>query len=589
MPVRNFRYIGDKQDKSLTDGSGIAELYDIYASRTGGKLKYPHTLTITSNYDSVGSLVEGERFGVTFTLNGYYTQETFTLSIASGTGYFRDSTGGSLAPTPDTATGSAVMAFDSTMFTIASGNSASGEGNSFTVRLTGSINGVVWERTINITAGTYSLSFNSSSYNEGSSTACTLTYSGAPPSEAIFYAFTPYTSLGGSVTSADVSSTVTGSFTSSVSGSGTQNINGPTLTSDFTTEGSETLQCRVSHYNLSSTNNYFLAFANTTVNDTSLTPSASVSASTTSVNEGSSVNFVISMSNFSGGVVQWDTTLSADAEEDDITPNSGSVTLPANGTSGNIPITAVADGYTESGQTETFQFRVLSPADNTTVLATSQAITINDTSTGSQEPGQFTEWDLRVSSTPSGLTYSPGQSTLLSAFNSTYGWQTGGNASGSTYELYTSNTFTGDHLFECTVLFANNCSDPAIAIWSSGTPQWRWGTQSSRISLQQNCTTPYIYGTSSQQSAGSSTPTNSSNPITLHLHHQPSLSRTRAWVTTNADDWGNESSNRVGNIMSISNNYGTNTGVYCGLSSDYDGASLGSTSTNFTKWRITPG
>ena len=64
------------------------------------------------------------------------------------------------------------------------------------------------------------------------------------------------------------------------------------------------------------------------------------------------------MSNFAGGAVQWDTTLSAQAEEADITPNSGTVTLTANGTSGNIPITAVADGYTESGQTETFQFRV---------------------------------------------------------------------------------------------------------------------------------------------------------------------------------------------------------------------------------------
>ena len=588
MPVRNFRYIGDKQDKSLTDGSGIAELYDIYASRTGGKLGYPHTLTVTSNYDSVGSLVEGERFGPTVTLNGYYAQETFTLSITSGASYFQDSTGGSNAPTPNTSTGSAVITFSSTTFTLASGNSATGEGNSFTMRLTGSINGTVWEKTINITAGTYSLSFNSSSYNEGGSTACTLTYSGAPPSELIYYAFTPYTSLGGSVTSADVSSTVTGSFTSSATGSGSYNINGPTLTSDHLTEGAETLQCRVSHYNLSSTNNYFLAFADTTVNDTSLTPSASVTSNITNVNEGSSVNFVISMSNFSGGVVQWDTTLSAQAEEADITPNSGSVTLVANGTSGNIPITAVADGYTESGQTETFQFRVLSPQDNTTVLATSQAITINDTSTGSAEPGAFTEFNLRTSSTPSGLTYNSGQSSLLSAFNSTYGWQTAGNASGNTYELYTSTTFSGDHLFECTVLFANNCSDPAIAIWTTGTPSWNWGTHSSRISLQQNCTTPYLYGTSNQGSAGSSTPTSSSNPITLHLHHQPSLSRTRAWVTTVADDWGNETNNRVGNIISITNNYG-NTGVRCGLSSDYDNVSLGSTSTNFTKWRITPG
>ena len=454
------------------------------------------------------------------------------------------------------------------------------------MRLTGSINGVVWEKSFIITAGTYSLSFNQNSYNEGSSTACTLTYSGAPPSETIYYAFSPNANVAGNLTVDDVSSQVTGNFTSSVSGSGTQNITGPTLTNDALTEGAETIQCRVSHYDLSSLSSYYLDFANAIVNDTSLTPTASISASTTSVNEGSTVTFTINMTNFTSGNITWDTTLSADAEEDDITPNSGTVNI--SGSTGSVSILAVADGYTESGQTETFQFRVKSPGDNTTVIATSSVITINDTSTGTSEPAGFTEFDLRVSSTPSGLTYVPSQSTLLTQFSSTYGWQTGGNASGFTYELYTSTTFSGDHLFECTVLFANSCSDPAIAIWTSGTPSWRWGTHSSRISLQQNCTTPYLYGTSSQQSAGSSTPTNSSNPITLHLHHQPSLNRTRAWVTTVADDWGNESSNRVGNIMQISNNYGVN-GVYCGLSSDYDNASLSSVSTNFTKWRITPG
>ena len=452
-----------------------------------------------------------------------YLVQTFTLSITSGTGYFRDSTGGSLAPTPDTATGSTVMSFSSTMFTIASGDSASGNGNSFTMRLTGSINGTVWEKTINITEGTYSLSFNQNSYNEGSSTACTLTYSGAPPSETIYYAFSPYGNVGGvGITSGDVNTTVTGSFTSSVSGSGTVNIGGPTLTNDALTEGAETLQCRVAHYDLSSLSSYYLDFANATVNDTSLTPTASISASTTSVNEGSTVTFTINMTNFTSGNITWDTTLSADAEEDDITPNSGTVNI--SGSTGSVVITAVADGYTESGQTETFQFRVKSPSDNTTVIATSSVITINDTSTGTTEPLPFTEFNLRTSSTPSGLTYSPGQSTLLSAFNSTYGWQTAGNASGSTYELYTSTTFSGDHLFECTVLFANSCSDPAIAIWTSGTPSWQWGTNSSRISLQQNCTGPVLYGTSQSSSASGSTPTSSSNPITLHLHHQPSLS-----------------------------------------------------------------
>ena len=416
MPVRNFRYIGNKQSKSLSDGSGVAELYDIYANRLGGVSNYPHTLYVTSNYDSISSLIEGDRFGPTFTLEGYYVQETFTLSISSGTAYFRDSTGGNSTPTVNASTGTASIAFSTTTFTLASGFAASGAGNTFTMRLTGSISGIVWEKTFNITQGTYDLTFNSSSYNEGSSTACTLTYSGAPPSETIYYGFSPYGNVGGTgITTADVSSTVTGSFTSSSTGSGTRNITGPTMVNDFLTEGAETLQCRVSHYNLSSLSSYYLDFANVTINDTSLTPSASVTASTTSVNEGSTVTFTVTMTNYSSGSVNYDFTLSADAESSDISPSSGSISISSS--TGSVVITAVADGYTESGQTETFQLNILSPADGTTVIGSSPVVTINDTSTGTAEPAGIGSDLPTINSTLSSYTESTAVSTVVSALS----------------------------------------------------------------------------------------------------------------------------------------------------------------------------
>ena len=204
-------------------------------------------------------------------------------------------------------------------------------------------------------------------------------------------------------------------------------------------------------------------------------------------------------------------------------------------------------------------------------------------------PGPATvEYDLVTSTTPTGLTYNPSQSTLLSAFSATYGYQTAGDAgTGSVYELYTTDALDGDYLFECTVLFTDRCSDPAIAIWDSGTPVWAWGTSSTRISFQSNCQTPYLYGTSASASTNGSVAYAAGKYITLHLHHQPSLSRTRAWATNAADDWGNESTNLIGSIASIANYY-TNP-VYCGLASDFDNASLGAASTNFTKLRITPG
>ena len=419
MPVRNFRYIqAEKKATSLADGSGIAELYDIYSSRVVDATGYPHTFYVTSTYDSTSNFIEGTQFGGNFTFNGYYVQETFTLSISSGSSHFRDSTGSSQVLAPDLTTGTKNLVFDATTFVLESGNSASGDGNNFTLQLSGSVSGVVWSKTFNIIAGTYGLSFNSASYNEGSSTACTFTYSGAPPSTTMYYAFTPYSGTQGTVASADLSSTVTGSFTSSATGSGSYNITGPTITTDYLTEGSETLQARVCHYQLSDLTSYYLASADVTVNDTSLTPSASVSASTTSLNEGSSVTFSISMTNFTSGTLNWDIVRSADMETTDINTNSGTVSI--SGGTGTVSITATSDGLTETGQSETFYLVVRHPSGNGTSIGQSPTVTINDTSTGTPEAsavitqnGNLTaHWDFSLWSPSTGTTYTSNNTTL---------------------------------------------------------------------------------------------------------------------------------------------------------------------------------
>jgi len=202
-------------------------------------------------------------------------------------------------------------------------------------------------------------------------------------------------------------------------------------------------------------------------------------------------------------------------------------------------------------------------------------------------PSPTTIWDLKVSSAPEGLNYYPGQSSLQTQFSATYGYQTAGDASGSVYELQTAGAYAGEYLFQTSVLVTNNCSDPAIAIFSSNgiTPVWAWSANGSRISLQCDCTTPGLFGTSSSNSSSGTLSPSSDYFITMHLWHEPSLNRTRARVTVGLNDW-TLSGTQIGNEMSISDNYGA-TPVYCGLSSDYDGASVGSTSTNFQTLRVT--
>lgn len=209
-----------------------------------------------------------------------------------------------------------------------------------------------------------------SSVNEGGSVTFNVTTTN-------FTSGTLYWTLVGSAAASDITQGSSGSFTiTSSSGSVALNI-----ADDLTTEGTETFGILIRQGSTSGT--IVGSSSGVTINDTSTNPTVSVTPSTSNVNEGGSVVFTVNTTNFPSGNLNFDTVLSADMELSDIDVTSGTVTI--SNSTGSIAITATADGYTETGQTESFQVRVYHP-DGIQILATSSVVTINDTSTGTPEP-----------------------------------------------------------------------------------------------------------------------------------------------------------------------------------------------------------
>lgn len=389
MPVRNFRYLGSTKITSHEDGTGVGELYDIY-NQKNNNLAYPATLYVTSELDTNADFYGGENKDITFNLEGYFFQQTFTISIVfNGTAVsadFYDSAGTSVAVTPNTTTGLAVFTFTN-VFKAATGAGITNDGDTFTVRLSASTNGIVYEKLCTIRQASFSIAPNSTSYNEGDQLTWTLTYSNfnAENAETLYWACTPDTRApsGGTITSADLVSTNDSGTVTLPTGSGTVQINGPTLIADYTTEGTESVYIGVAFNSLTQISSRYIARVLTNVNDTSINPTATVTPSASSVNEGSSVTFTVSTTNFTSGVLPWEVVLGTNTEPADVNLTSGTVSISSS--SGTVAITATSDGYTETGQGESFQLRVNHPT-NGTQIGISSSVSINDTSTGTPEP-----------------------------------------------------------------------------------------------------------------------------------------------------------------------------------------------------------
>jgi hypothetical protein len=224
---------------------------------------------------------------------------------------------------------------------------------------------VATSSTVNVAdaAASYSISPSVSSVNEGGTVTWTVT--------AYNSATTLYWTNGGTTVGADFTDSAnSGSFTLS----GTSGSISRTLTNDVTTEGSETIIMQV---RTGSTAGPIVATSSTvTVNDTSV-PTASVSPSVASCNEGDTVTWTVSTTGYANGTYYWTNGGTTAAADFSIAANSGSFTLTSG--SGSISLTLVNDVSSGEGS-ETIIMQIRTGSTAGPIIATSSTVTVNDTS-----------------------------------------------------------------------------------------------------------------------------------------------------------------------------------------------------------------
>ena len=271
---------------------------------------------------------------------------------------------------------------------------------SFTVAIrTGSISGpvVATSNSVTINDVSYSISPMTGSVNEGSSISFTVTTTNVANGTTLYWVYDSGTAGAGTDFAA-----YNGSFTIT-SNLGYFSI-GPVA--DSLTEGSETFSIAIktgSVYGTSVTNTGTI-----TINDTSLTPTVSISPMTASVNEGSSITFTVNTTSIpSGTTLYWRYNGGSADPGTDFSAYTGSFTITSN--IGYFSVGPLADSTTEGS--ETFSIAVATVSTSGTQVASTGTITIIDTSV-----------------TP------PAYGTLVYYYCSGYDkWGTYNNGSGGTY------------------------------------------------------------------------------------------------------------------------------------------------------------
>lgn len=122
-------------------------------------------------------------------------------------------------------------------------------------------------------------------------------------------------------------------------------------------------------------------------------PTYSVSTATTSVDEGNSVTFTVTTTNYESGTLYWTTD---GGTSSDFTATSGSVSITNN--SGSFSVAIAADATTEGS--ETFRVNLRTVSTSGTIVANSDYVTINDTSLTPIVCGPYA--DLSVTATLTG-------------------------------------------------------------------------------------------------------------------------------------------------------------------------------------------
>jgi hypothetical protein len=220
---------------------------------------------------------------------------------------------------------------------------------------------------------TYAISASETSVNEGGSLVFTVTTTDV--GSATLYWSTR--AISGSVTAADFSTALSGSL-AVVNDSASFTV---VTVADAATEGLESF---VIDLRLNSVSGTVVATSQeVAIQDTSLTPppvppTYAIAPSAGSVNEGQTVNFVVTVQNTQAATLYWTVHAASGSlvSSDFVTAMSGSVAIASN--AGVIPISVRADATTEGP--ESFVVRLRTGSISGTVVAESSAVVINDTS-----------------------------------------------------------------------------------------------------------------------------------------------------------------------------------------------------------------
>ena len=267
-----------------------------------------------------------------------------------------------------TSSGSFVVNSNAGSFTVTPTSDSTTEGaETFTVSIrTGSTGGTVVATssaiTINDTsigAASYSFGTIPTSIDEGASGTFNVNTTNVSDSTTLYWTIATNAGDFGTTSGSFVINSNAGSFSVSP-------------TADSTTEGSETFTVTIRTGSISGS--IVATSGSVTINDTSLTPTPTYAFGTipTSINEGSAGTINVNTTNVSNGTTLYWTVTNAG----DFGTSSGSFTVTSN--AGSFTVTPTADTTTEGAETFTVSIRTGSTSG--TVVATSSAITINDTS-----------------------------------------------------------------------------------------------------------------------------------------------------------------------------------------------------------------
>jgi hypothetical protein len=212
----------------------------------------------------------------------------------------------------------------------------------------------------------YGVTASSSSINEGTAVTYTIT------TQYVLDGTVLYWTTSGTTVAADFSDGVISGSVTMTNGTATVVR---TLLADILTEGAETIVFELRTVSISGT--IVASTPSGTVNDTSV---LTITPSTSSVNEGSSVTWTISAVGFGTGTLYYTNSGTTNAADFSDGLNSGSITITAD--SGTLTKTLQLDLSTEGSETIIIQIRTGSTAG--TVVGTSNTVTVADTSFSSQ-------------------------------------------------------------------------------------------------------------------------------------------------------------------------------------------------------------